>query len=88
MKVVKLTEKDLQKIFKKIISEEKGLPQSFGFNMVQDKKKSSRDRKIDILSQRFLPKFDEIAKEYGEDVAIEAAEELLQLLVRKYISES
>jgi hypothetical protein len=56
--------------------------------MVQDKKKSSRDRKIDILSQKFLPKFDEIAKEYGEDVAIEAAEELLQLLVRKYISES
>jgi hypothetical protein len=88
MKVVKLTEKDLEKIFEKIISEEKGLPQSFGFNMVQDKKKSSRDRKIDILSQKFLPKFDEIAKEYGEDVAIEAAEELLQLLVRKYISES
>lgn len=87
MKVVKLTEKDLEKIFEKIISEERGLPQSFGFNMSQEKKKSSRDRKIDILSQRFVPKFDEIAKEYGEDVAIEVAQRLVQLLVKKYISE-
>jgi len=86
MKVVKLTEKDLEKIFEKIISEERGLPQSFGFNMSQEKKKSSRDRKIDILSQRFVPKFDEIAKEYGEDVAIEVAQGLVQLLVKKYIS--
>lgn len=88
MKVVKLTEKDLEKIFEKIISEEKGLPQSFGFNMAQEKKKSSRDRKIEILSQRFVPRFDEIAKEYGEDVAIEVAEQLVQLLLKKYISES
>ena len=86
MKVVKLTEKDLENIFEKIISEERGLPQSFGFNMSQEKKKSSRDRKIDILSQRFVPKFDEIAKEYGEDVAIEVAQGLVRLLVKKYIS--
>ena len=87
MKVVKLTEKDLQKIFERIISEEKGLPQSFGFNMNMPKKKSSREIIIEHLTQRFVPKFDEIAQEHGEDVAIEAAEHLVELLVKRYISE-
>ncbi len=87
MKVVKLTEKDLQKIFERIISEEKGLPQSFGFNMNMTKKKSSREIIIEHLAQRFVPKFDEIAQEHGEDVAIEAAEHLVELLVKRYISE-
>lgn len=88
MKVVKLTEKDLQKIFERIISEERGLPQSFGFNMDQPRKKSSRDRKIDILAERFVPRFDEVAQEHGEDVAIEVAERVVELLVKKYISKS
>lgn len=88
MKVVKLTEKDLQKIFDRIISEDRGLPQSFGFNMDQTRKKSSRDRKIDILAERFAPRFDEISNEYGQDVAIEVAEKIVELLVKKYISES
>jgi hypothetical protein len=87
MKVVKLTEKDLQKIFERIISEEKGLPQSFGFNMNMPKKKSSREIIIEHFAQRFVPKFDEIAQEHGEDVAIEAAEHLVELLVKRYISE-
>lgn len=87
MKVVKLTEKDLQKIFERIVSEEKGLPHSFGFNMNMPKKKSSRERIIGHLGERFVSKFDEIAQEHGEDIAIEVAEHLVELLVKRYISE-
>lgn len=83
---VQLTESQLVDLIKEIAVKYPGLPQSFGFNM-NDEKKPNKQNKVNHISDRMVSKFREIANVYGEEFTMEVLDKVYETLTSEFEGE-